>query len=92
MRIENKEYIKLNISENLYFYIIKDYENLKYLISEKNFKLKNIERKIYFKFLEYIEKEYNLKIKEINNIKEDLIYYEIKENNILFNIIEDLIY
>ena len=87
MRIDNKEYIKLNIKESLYYYIIKDYENL------KDIDLNKVERKIYLDFIKYISKEYKIKlIKEINNFKEDLIYYEINKNNILLNIIEDNIY
>jgi len=85
MRIENREYINLRIRESLYFYLFKD-KDLKFKENE----LKNKERVIYFKFLEYIEKEYKLKIKEIDNLKEDIIYYEL--NNILLDLIESLIY
>ena len=87
MIIENKEYIKIRIKENLYFYYLKD-KDLKF--NDKN--ILSLENKIYFKFLEYIEKEYKLKIKEINNLKEDIIYFEINNKNILLDIIEDNIY
>jgi len=87
MIIENKEYIKIRIKENLYFYYLKD-KDLKF--NDKN--ILSLENKIYFKFLEYIEKEYKLKIEEINNLKEDIIYFEINNKNILLDIIENNIY
>jgi hypothetical protein len=82
MEIEKIEYLKLRIRESLYFYILKDYSNL------KNIDINKIEIKIYLDFINYLSKEY--KKKDIENIKEDYIYFEIE--SILFNIIEDNIY
>jgi len=88
MIIENREYIKLNIKENLYFYFLID-KNLKF---NKEIMIK-LENKIYFKFLEYLSINYKLeKIIDINNIKEEFIYFEINENKILLDIIENNIY
>ncbi len=88
MNIDKKSYIKLNIKENLFFYFLKDDDLNKELILNKKL-LMNLVNKIYDKFLIYLSEKYNKKC--VNNI-EDYIYYEINIENILFNIIEDIIF
>jgi len=88
MIIDNKEYIKLKIREILYYYILKDYDDLK-----SNIDNKKIENKIYINFIRYLSKKYNIKkIIEINDFRDEIIYNEINVENILFDIIEECIY
>ena len=100
MIIENKEYIKINIKEKLYYYLILDFKDLvnKDLNNNKDLdlfdkKINKLENKIFRNFINYLSKEYKInKIKDLNNFKEEFIYYEINKNNILLDLIEEVLY
>ena len=97
MRIENKIYIIDKIRENIYYYFLVDKDLIRELNKEKKIKevdyffiLEEKVNKIYLDFIKYLEGEYKIKIEDINNFREDYIYYEI--DRILGDIIEDNIY
>ena len=92
MIIENKEYIKLKIKEKLFYYFISDVDLDKKRILDLKDRVVLI-NDIYLDFIKYMSDEYKVKkIIDINKFKEENIYYEIEENNILFNLIEGRIY
>ena len=90
MRIANKEYIDLEIERNLNYYILQDIVNLKHLTDDNH--KEQVEIDIYEAFIKHLEQKYSCEITDIERFKEDIIYFEIQNENILFNLIEQELY
>ena len=90
MEIGNLKYINLNIESNLYYYYL--IENVELFNKFNINNIDNIKCKVLKKFFNHLEEKYKCKIKNIEDFKWDYIYYEIEIKNVLFDLIEEVIY